>query len=91
MTGRWLTVTEAAHRLGLTVAQVEKLLDSGVLAWRRHDGTHLSIAETSVTALLAEHAKGPFWSPWSSADHPEDRDDQADFDTGTPNDEGDEH
>lgn len=42
---------------------------------------------------LAENASGPkspAWTPWSSADDPEARDEQADYDD-TPNEEGDDN
>jgi hypothetical protein len=93
LTSDWVTVNAAAKLIGLNVYEVEALAYYGVLKSRCLDLCHRSVSERSVTAFksaselatpsgedLAEHAEKPSWTPWSSADDPEGRDEQADFD-----------
>lgn len=100
---KWLTITEAARRLGVTGGEVEALAARGLLH-RRFLGDHFSISEESVSAyvaselaacegdVLAEHATRPSWRGGPELDEEtreQIRRDQADDDNDTPNDEGD--
>ena len=92
MTGRWLTYGQAREALAVTWTQLLDLLESGVLE-AALIGDHYSIAEKSVSVLAARggdlaESRKPAWEPWSSADDPDARDEQADYDD-TPNEEGD--
>lgn len=52
-------------------------------------GSELAAHEGEDLAETAKKSKPPAWKPWSSADDPEARAEQADFDDDTPNEEGD--
>jgi excisionase family DNA binding protein len=56
MTGRWLQPSKAAERLGITRAEVDRLIDDGVLRLLRVAGDHLAIPEADVVKVLAERA-----------------------------------
>jgi excisionase family DNA binding protein len=56
---RWLTVSGAATRLGITYAQVEELIESGALQVRRIAGDCPCISEEQVDAYRAEHPPAP--------------------------------
>ncbi|MEU4224377.1 hypothetical protein AB0F17_08790 [Nonomuraea sp. NPDC026600] len=99
----WIPPYEAARRLGIPaqrMSDLDDLVAVGRLTRARICDDHDAIDEASVMALLnasdftarqgevvAESAK-PAWKPWSSADDPEARDQQADYDD-TPHEEGD--
>jgi hypothetical protein len=53
-------------------------------------GSELAAREGEDLAETASARKSPVWTPWSSADDPEARAEQADYDD-TPNEEGDEN
>jgi hypothetical protein len=102
----WIPPYEAARRLGIPaqrMSELDDLIKAGRLHRARICDDHDSIDEASVMALLnasdftaqqgevvAESTNRPSWKPWSSADDPEARDQQADYDD-TPNEEGDEN
>jgi hypothetical protein len=88
MTGRWLTRTATAKRLGISRDEVEDLIASDVLHLESIAGDHDVISEQSVERYEREHAK-PASGVWSRATDPEYWREQADYDD-TPNDEGDE-
>jgi excisionase family DNA binding protein len=92
MSSRWLTVTDAAVLLRCTERDVRALIVDRALNAELviHD---YRILRTEVEAYAASlkpvSTKRPAWTPWSAADDPEARAEQADYDPGTPDDEGD--
>lgn len=52
--GKWLTVGEAADRLGVSVGVVRRAIDSGQLRAGRTPGGHRRISAASVEALRRE-------------------------------------
>jgi excisionase family DNA binding protein len=59
MTGRWLQPAKAAERLGISRAEVDRLIAGGVLHLLRVAGDHYAIPEQDIDAVLAERAKRP--------------------------------
>ncbi|SEN89101.1 hypothetical protein SAMN05660976_08547 [Nonomuraea pusilla] len=55
MTGRWMTRTAAAKRLGKTADEIEALIASRELHLQSIAGDHEAISEASVERYLAEH------------------------------------
>lgn len=90
---RWLTVTDAAVMLRCTEKRVRELIigrafESAELVTFDYRILRAEI-ETYAASLKPVSTKRPAWTPWSAADDPEARDQQADYDPGTPDDEGD--
>ena len=102
----WLSVGEAASRLHIGEHDVLELAVLGILPSQlvvnarevRADAVarldeqirHASECAAQQGEVVAESTHRPIWTPWSSADDPEARDERADYDD-TPNEEGDEN
>ncbi|SEN88759.1 hypothetical protein [Nonomuraea pusilla] len=84
MTGRWMTRTAVARRLGKSVDEIEALIASGELHLESIAGDHEAISEASVERYLAEHPSEDPLPLWIEDEYRrlQDHDD-------TPDDEGD--
>ena len=98
-TSRWMSLADASARLDIPEWQALALAVSGRIESRlKYDHRELCAIDLDEFAsecaaqqgeVVAESTHRPIWTPWSSADDPEARDEQADYDD-TPNEEGDE-
>ena len=59
MTGRWIPRSKAAKRLGISLAELDALVDTKALHQEFVGGDHDAISEESVARVEAERARRP--------------------------------